>query len=83
MKHIGHPLFNDPEYGGDKVLKGIKTSKYQKFILNNFDLMKGQALHAKTLGFIHPETDQGVLFNSDLPEFFESVLRRFREYCKK
>tara|TARA_B100000963_G_C22622937_1_gene670849 strand:+ start:111 stop:1136 length:1026 start_codon:yes stop_codon:yes gene_type:complete len=83
MKHIGHPLFNDPEYGGDKVLKGIKTSKYQKFILNNFDLMKGQALHAKTLGFIHPETGQGVLFNSDLPEFFESVLRRFREYCKK
>ncbi len=83
MKHIGHPLFNDPEYGGDKVLKGIKTSKYQKFILNNFALMKGQALHAKTLGFMHPETGQSVIFNSDLPEFFESVLRRFREYCKK
>ena len=83
LKHIGHPLFNDPEYGGDKVLKGIKTSKYQKFILNNFALMKGQALHAKTLGFIHPETGHKVLFNSELPDFFESVLKRFREYCKK
>jgi len=83
LKHIGHPLFNDPEYGGDKVLKGIKTSKYQKFILNNFALMKGQALHAKTLGFMHPETGHKVLFNSELPDFFESVLKRFREYCKK
>ena len=48
FKSIGHPLFNDPEYGGDKILKGIKTSKYQKFILNNFSLLEGQALHAKT-----------------------------------
>lgn len=83
FKSIGHPLFNDPEYGGDKVLKGIKTSKYQKFIMNNFDMLNGQALHAKTLGFIHPETGQKSLFTSDLPDFFESVLKRFREYCKK
>jgi 23S rRNA pseudouridine1911/1915/1917 synthase len=83
LKSIGHPLFNDPEYGGDKVLKGIKTSKYQKFIMNNFDLMNGQALHAKTLGFIHPETGDKALFNSELPDFYESVLKRFREYCKK
>ena len=83
LKHIGHPLFNDPEYGGDKVLKGIKTSKYQKFILNNFALMKGQALHAKTLGFVHPETGHNTLFSTELPDFFESVLKRFREYCKK
>ena len=83
FKFIGHPLFNDPEYGGDKILKGIKTSKYQKFILNNFNLLKGQALHAKTLGFEHPETGKKMMFNSQLPEYFELVLKRFREYCKK
>ena len=83
FKSIGHPLFNDPEYGGDKILKGIKTSKYQKFILNNFNLLKGQALHAKTLGFEHPETGIKMMFNSHLPEYFELVLKRFREYCKK
>ena len=83
FKFIGHPLFNDPEYGGDKILKGIKTSKYQKFILNNFSLLKGQALHAKTLGFEHPETGKKMMFNSQLPEYFELVLKRFREYCKK
>ena len=83
FKFIGHPLFNDPEYGGDKILKGIKTSKYQKFILNNFNLLKGQALHAKTLGFEHPETGKKMMFNSQLPEYFELVLKRFSEYCKK
>ena len=83
FKSIGHPLFNDPEYGGDKILKGIKTSKYQKFILNNFNLLAGQALHAKTLGFVHPKSGSLVTFNSELPDFFESVLKRFREYCKK
>ena len=83
FKSIGHPLFNDPEYGGDKILKGIKTSKYQKFILNNFNLLKGQALHAKTLGFEHPETGKKMMFNSQLPEYFELVLKRFSEYCKK
>ncbi|MGB1453677.1 MAG: RluA family pseudouridine synthase, partial [Crocinitomicaceae bacterium] len=83
FKSIGHPLFNDPEYGGDKILKGIKTSKYQKFILNNFNLLKGQALHAKTLGFEHPEIGKKMMFNSQLPEYFELVLKRFREYCKK
>ena len=83
FKSIGHPLFNDPEYGGDKILKGIKTSKYQKFILNNFNLLKGQALHAKTLGFEHPVTGKKMMFNSQLPEYFELVLKRFSEYCKK
>ncbi len=83
FKSIGHPLFNDHEYGGDKILKGIKTSKYQKFILNNFNLLKGQALHAKTLGFEHPEIGKKMMFNSQLPEYFELVLKRFREYCKK
>ena len=83
FKSIGHPLFNDPEYGGDKILKGIKTSKYQKFILNNFNLLQGQALHAKSLGFVHPLSGKKISFDSELPDFFESVIKRFREYCIK
>ena len=83
FKYIGHPLFNDPEYGGDKILKGIKTSKYQKFILNNFSLLQGQALHAKSLGFVHPLSGKRTAFDSELPDFFEAVVKRFREYCKK
>jgi len=83
FKSIGHPLFNDAEYGGNKILKGMKTSKYSKFIENNFEYFKGQALHAKTLGFIHPETSAKVSYTSELPDYFESVLKRFRDYCIK
>ena len=82
FKWIGHPLFNDVEYGGDRVLKGLKTSKYQKFIENNFSLFKGQALHAKSLGFKHPTTSEGMQFNAPLPDYFEMALKRFRDYCK-
>ncbi len=83
FKSIGHPLFNDPEYGGDKILKGMKSAKYSRFIQNNFDLFRGQALHAKTLGFIHPESSVKVSFDSDIPKNFSLVLKRFREYCIK
>lgn len=83
FKSIGHPLFNDAEYGGDRLLKGIKTSKYSKFIDNNFEYFKGQALHAKTLGFLHPETSVKVSYTSEIPDYFESVLKRFRDYCIK
>tara|TARA_B100001287_G_C22685262_1_gene532976 strand:+ start:213 stop:1232 length:1020 start_codon:yes stop_codon:yes gene_type:complete len=82
FKWIGHPLFNDVEYGGNKVLKGLKTSKYQKFIENNFKLFAGQALHAQSLGFTHPSTGDEVQFYSELPEYFEMALKRFRDYCK-
>ena len=82
FKWIGHPLFNDVEYGGNRVLKGLKTSKYQKFIENNFSLFKGQALHAKSLGFKHPTTSEGMQFNAPLPDYFEMALKRFRDYCK-
>ncbi|MEJ6505381.1 MAG: RluA family pseudouridine synthase [Crocinitomicaceae bacterium] len=82
FKWIGHPLFNDAEYGGDRVLKGLKTSKYQKFIENNFALFKGQALHARSLGFKHPISKQDVQFDSSLPDYFEMALKRFRDYCK-
>ena len=82
FKWIGHPLFNDVEYGGNRVLKGLKTSKYQKFIENNFSLFKGQALHAKSLGFKHPTTSEGMQFHAPLPDYFEMALKRFRDYCK-
>lgn len=82
FKWIGHPLFNDLEYGGNKVLKGLKTAKYQKFIENNFNLFEGQALHAQSLGFTHPSTGEDVQFYSELPDYFEMALKRFRDYCK-
>ena len=82
FKWIGHPLFNDVEYGGNRVLKGLKTSKYQKFIENNFSLFKGQELHAKSLGFKHPTTSEGMQFHAPLPDYFEMALKRFRDYCK-
>lgn len=80
MKYIGHTLFNDLEYGGDKVLKGTTFSKYKQFIHNNFALLTGQALHAKTLGFVHPKTKEFMRFESDLPSDFEAVLARWENY---
>ncbi|WP_343534054.1 RluA family pseudouridine synthase [Pedobacter sp.] len=80
MKHIGHPLFNDANYGGDKILKGTTFSKYKQFVTNCFDLMPRQALHAKTLGFIHPTTQQYMEFEAPLPADFDSVLTKWRNY---
>lgn len=80
MKHIGHPLFNDLEYGGDKILKGTTFTKYKQFVQNNFNLLTGQALHAKTLGFEHPKTKEYMRFDSELPEDFQTVLDRWENY---
>lgn len=80
MKYIGHPLFNDLEYGGDKILKGTTFTKYKQFVENNFQLLDGQALHAKTLGFKHPTSGEFLRFNSNLPKPFEEVLERWRNY---
>lgn len=80
MKYIGHTLFNDIEYGGKKVLKGTTFSKYKQFVQNNFDLLTGQALHAKTLGFVHPKTKEYMKFESELPTDFSSVLERWETY---
>jgi 23S rRNA pseudouridine1911/1915/1917 synthase len=81
MKHIGHPLFNDNEYGGDSIVRGTITSKYKKFIQNCFDLIPGQALHAKTLGFEHPVSKEYLRFNSQLPQGFETILEKWRNYA--
>jgi 23S rRNA pseudouridine1911/1915/1917 synthase len=82
MKHIGHPLFNDLEYGGDKILKGTTFTKYRQFIENCFELLPGQALHAKTLGFEHPVTGEYLRFDSDLPDGFQQVIEKWRTYSR-
>jgi 23S rRNA pseudouridine1911/1915/1917 synthase len=80
MKYIGHPLFNDESYGGDKILKGTSFSKYKQFVMNCFDLLPRHALHAATLGFLHPRTGQRVFFESPLPGDFVRLLDKWRKY---
>jgi 23S rRNA pseudouridine1911/1915/1917 synthase len=80
MKYAGHPLFNDETYGGNKILKGTTFSKYKQFIENCFDIFPRHALHAKTLGFIHPATGKKVFFDSPLPEDFSALLKKWRNY---
>jgi len=82
MKYIGHTLFNDERYGGDKILKGTVYSKYKQFVENCFKIIPRQALHAKTLGFIHPLNKQKVLFDSDIPEDMKTVTDKWRSYSK-
>ena len=80
MKHIGHPLFNDNEYGGDKILKGLSSNKYNQFIKNCFGLLPRQALHAKTLGFVHPSSGREIQFESEIPADISAVLVKWRTY---
>ncbi|MFA6128038.1 MAG: RluA family pseudouridine synthase [Bacteroidales bacterium] len=80
MKSIGHPLFNDSDYGGSMILKGTTFTKYRQFIENCFKVMPRQALHAKELGFKHPETKEWMQFNSELPEDMTEVIRKWRTY---
>ncbi|MBE50329.1 MAG: RNA pseudouridine synthase [Flavobacteriales bacterium] len=80
FKFIGHPLFNDPEYGGDKVLKGTVFTKYKQFVKNCFLSCNRQALHAKSLEFKHPITNKIMRFDSDLPEDFSILLEKWKNY---
>ncbi|SFH27685.1 RluA family pseudouridine synthase [Pontibacter chinhatensis] len=80
MKHIGHPLFSDATYGGDKILYGNPSGTYKSFVDNAFKLMPRQALHAKSLGFLHPSTKDFLQFDSELPEDFEAVLEKWDLY---
>jgi len=82
LKHIGHPLFNDATYGGDIILKGITFTKYKQFVQNCFAIMPRQALHAKSLSFKHPITEQYMIFDSELPEDMKSVIEKWRHYAK-
>ncbi|MFT3750596.1 MAG: RluA family pseudouridine synthase [Agriterribacter sp.] len=80
MKHIGHPLFNDDAYGGDRIVKGTVFTKYKQFVENCFAVCPRHALHAKTLGFIHPITKKEMFFNSELPEDMQQVIEKWRRY---
>ena len=80
MKHIGHTLFNDERYGGDLILKGTTFTKYKQFVDNCFKLLPRQALHAKTLGFIHPASGKFMEFDSDLPLDFKSCIEKWDNY---
>jgi 23S rRNA pseudouridine1911/1915/1917 synthase len=82
MKYIGHPLFNDDTYGGDKIVKGTVFTKYKQFVDNCFQICQRQALHAKTLGFVHPTTGEEMLFESALPEDMEQVIEKWRKYSQ-
>jgi 23S rRNA pseudouridine1911/1915/1917 synthase len=82
MKHIGHTLFNDYRYGGERILKGTIYSKYKQFVENCFSILPRQALHAKTLGFVHPTSGETMNFDSKLPEDMEKVLEKWRNYVK-
>jgi len=82
MRYIGHPLFNDETYGGNEVLKGTTFAKYKQFVANCFEIIPRQALHAKTLGFIHPSTGLYVSFESDLPDDLTTVIEKWRNYSK-
>ena len=82
MKHIGHTLFNDERYGGNAILKGTTFSKYKQFVDNCFKLLPRQALHAKTLGFIHPTTNEFMRFEAPIPEDMEACLYKWRNYSK-
>jgi len=80
FQHIGHPLFNDPEYGGNHILKGTTFTKYKQFILNCFSILPRQALHAKTLGVKHPTTGEFMRFNSEIPDDMAQVIERWKRY---
>lgn len=80
MKHIGHPLLNDARYGGDQILRGTTSAKYRQFVTNCFELCPRQALHARTLGFVHPETGEELFFTSPIPSDMTYMIDKWRAY---
>ncbi len=82
MKHIGHTLFNDDFYGGERILKGTVYTKYKQFVDNCFAICPRQALHAKELGFVHPTTKENMMFISELPEDMTLLIEKWRKYSK-
>jgi 23S rRNA pseudouridine1911/1915/1917 synthase len=82
MQYIGHPLFSDEFYGGDKIVKGTVYTKYKQFVENCFAICPRQALHAKELGFIHPTTKEMMIFKSDPPEDMRLLIEKWRRYSQ-
>jgi 23S rRNA pseudouridine1911/1915/1917 synthase len=83
MKYIGHPLFNDEFYGGDKIVKGTVFAKYRQFVDNCFAICPRQALHARTLGFVHPTTKKEMFFVAELPDDIKEVIEKWKNYAQK
>ena len=81
MQAIGHPLFNDPEYGGTKIPRTGLSGEQRSWIGKAFQCIPGQALHAKTLGFLHPDTEEFLRFETELPEFFAALLKIWQAPC--
>ena len=82
MKYIGHTLFNDERYGGERILKGTTFTKYKQFVENAFKILPRQALHAKTLGFVHPVTGEMMRFDSELPIDMADCIEKWRQYSQ-
>jgi len=82
MKHIGHTLFNDERYGGERILKGTTFTKYKQFVDNCFKILPRQALHAKTLGFEHPKTGEFMQFSTPIPDDMQQCIEKWRGYSK-
>jgi 23S rRNA pseudouridine1911/1915/1917 synthase len=82
LKHIGHTLFGDVRYGGNKILKGTTFTKYRQFVENCFQILPRQALHAQTLGFTHPETGEWMEFEAALPDDLVQVVEKWRRYVR-
>ncbi len=82
MKHIGHTLFNDERYGGERILKGTTFTKYKQFVDNCFKILPRQALHAKTLGFEHPKKGEFMRFTSEIPDDMEQCVKKWRHYAQ-
>ena len=80
MKHIGHPLLADARYGGDEILRGTTSAKYRQFVNNCFALCPRQALHARTLGFVHPETGEEMFFSAPVPDDMTAMIDKWRNY---
>lgn len=80
MRHIGHPLLNDERYGGNEILRGERTASYRRFVANCFELCPRQALHARTLGFVHPATGQEMFFSSEVPADMTAMIEKWRTY---
>lgn len=81
MRHIGHPLFNDARYGGDQILRGTTAASYRQFVNNCFAICPRQALHARTLGFVHPRTGEEMFFSAPIPPDMEQLIERWRNYA--
>ena len=82
MQYIGHPLFNDDFYGGDRIVKGTVYTKYKQFVDNCFNICPRQALHAKELGFKHPDSKEQIIFDSELPEDMKLLIEKWRKYSQ-